>query len=130
MSGSGSIVLDLERKLNYQKFKRRGKRDLFSKISLNYYWDLLKYIDDDYLTEWEVLKFKDLYGTQLANMVAVHSSAFGLGVLLSYPLMSPMIIGATHGYLSRLPVACFLGFFFSMQCGYWARPDKTFHEIM
>ena len=130
MSGTGSICLELERKLNPTKFKMRGKRDKYCQISLNYYWDLLKYIVDDYLTEWEVLKFKDLYGYQLANMFLVHTMAFGFGALLSYPIMSPIVRGATHGYLSRLPVAGFLGFFFSMQSGYWSRPNETFNDLM
>ncbi len=68
-SDKGSIILDLERKLNPKRFFRRGKRDNLCKISLNYYWDLLKYVDDDYLSEWEILKFKDLYANQLGNMI-------------------------------------------------------------
>ena len=66
--GPGSIITELERKLNPNRFKRRTKQDEYCKISVNYYWDLLKYVDDDYLTEWETLKFKDLYAYQLGNM--------------------------------------------------------------
>ena len=66
--GPGSIITDLERKLNPGRFFKRGKKDNYCKISINYYWDLLKYIDDDYLSEWEILKFKDLYAYELGTM--------------------------------------------------------------
>ena len=128
--GSGSIVLEMEKKLNYERYRMRGKRDKYCKLSLNYYWDLLKYVDDDYLTEWEILKFKDLYGYMLSSQVLIHASAFGLGVLLSYPIMHPIISTSTHGFINRLPVAAMLGFFLSIQAGNWIRPNQYFHEIM
>ena len=128
--GRGSIWIELEKKLNYAKWAKRGTRDTYSRISLNQYWDLLKYVDDDYLTEWEVLKFKDLYGDQLMSLVSVHWLAFSAGFALSYPIMSPIIRGSTHGYLSRMPVGFLLGFCLSHQSGFWCRPNQIFHEIL
>ena len=66
--GTGSIITELEKKLNPDRFFRRVKKDQYCEISINYYWDLLKYIDDDYLSEWEILKLKDLYAYQLGSM--------------------------------------------------------------
>ena len=82
--GPGSIILELERKLNPDRFNRRGKRDQMCRISINYYWDLLKYVDDDYLTEWEVLRFKELYSEMLANLALQGISSFGLGFGVTY----------------------------------------------
>ena len=101
-----------------------------AKISLNYYWDLLKYIDDDYLTEWEVLKFKDLYGYQIANLAFQHTSAFLLGVGLSYIVMNPVIKVNQIGFIQRLPVAALFGTFFWIQSGNWMRSNEVFHEII
>lgn len=56
-----SIVYNLERKLSPRRFRRRGANDKLCKISSAYYWDLLTYVDDDYLTDWEIYKFKHLY---------------------------------------------------------------------
>ena len=128
--GPGSITLDLERKLNPDRYNRRGKRDTMCKLSLNYYWDLLKYIDDDCLSEWEILKFKDLYAYMIGTQALMHTTAFGFGVLLSYPIMHPIVKMSTHGFINRLPVAALLGFFMSMQAGNWLRPNEHFHEIM
>ena len=128
--GPGSIVLELERKLNRERYLRRGRRDQYCKISINYYWDLLKYIDDDYLTEWETLKFKDLYVNQLGNILCQTGSAIGLGYIVSSIIMTPIMRGSTHGYLNKLPVTALLAFFFCVQSGHWMRPNKTFHELM
>jgi len=51
----------MEKKLNPIPFWRRFKRDNFCTLSSNSYWDWLQYVDDDYLTEWEILKMKELY---------------------------------------------------------------------
>lgn len=64
-----AMVLAMERKLNPTAFWRRlWKNDKFCKITTAQYWDWLTYIDDDYLTEWEVLKMKELYFWQLQEM--------------------------------------------------------------
>ena len=59
------MIMVMERKLNadsYGWFKYLKKKDkALCKISTAEYWDLLMYIDDDYLTDYEVLKFKELY---------------------------------------------------------------------
>ena len=129
-SDKGSIILDLERKLNPKRFFRRGKRDNLCKISLNYYWDLLKYVDDDYLSEWEILKFKDLYANQLGNMIWQTLSCFGLGYVATSIIMSPTIISPTNGYLLRLPMLAVLTSFLCVQSPHWMRPNQEFHEIM
>ena len=55
----------MEEKLNNQspqwfKYLKRHDKSL-STISIAQYWDFLTYIDDDYLTDYEVVKMKELY---------------------------------------------------------------------
>ena len=55
----------MEKKLNgssfgWYKFLNRKDRT-YSRVSCAQYWDFINYIDDDYLTDWEVLKMKELY---------------------------------------------------------------------
>ena len=128
--GPGSIILELERKLNKERYNKRGRRDLYSKISVNKYWDLLKYIDDDYLTEWEILKFKDLYMDQLCKMLCQSVTMVGLGYLSSVIITAPYYRGPTNAFLFRMPVFALMTFFFSIQSGHWMRPNETFHDIM
>ena len=128
--GPGSIVLELERKLNKTRFGRRTKRDKYCKISINYYWDLLKYIDDDYLTEWEVLKFKDLYVNQLGNMICQCTTMAAIGYGLSTFVTAPFFKITQQAQLYRMPTATILIFFLMVQNGFWMRPNKHFHEIM
>ena len=63
------MVLLMEKKLNYNSsawFKyKNGKDKSTCKISVAQYWDLLTYLDDDYLTDYEVLRMKELYYWQL-----------------------------------------------------------------
>ena len=128
--GPGSITLDLERKLNLWRFKRRSRADNHCKLSINYYFDLLKYVDDDYLSEWEILKFKDLYSHMLANMACQTITSFGFGFALSYIIMSPTLRSPSNGYALRMPIGFLLSFFLTTQSGFWMRPSTQFHEIM
>ena len=55
----------MEKKLNptswiWQKYLTRKDNNI-TKISTAQYWDWITYIDDDYLTDYEVLKMKELY---------------------------------------------------------------------
>lgn len=59
------MIMTMEKKLNNQsphwfRYLKRSDKSL-SKISIAQYWDFLTYIDDDYLTDYEVLKMKELY---------------------------------------------------------------------
>ena len=60
------MILTLEKKLNNKVYNRRfWKRDLWARISSSQFFDWMVYIDDDYLSEWEILKFSELYHWQL-----------------------------------------------------------------
>ena len=72
------MIIEMESKLNAGWFLRRTKKDKLCTITTSQYWDWLTYIDvrslhfnhfllmqDDYLTEWEVVKMKELYYRQL-----------------------------------------------------------------
>mgnify|MGYP006090373117 FL=1 len=59
------MMMAMETKLNngsFAWFKFNNRRDRStSKISVAQYWDWLTYLDDDYLTDYEVLRMKELY---------------------------------------------------------------------
>ena len=59
------MIMTMEKKLNggsFAWFKYFNRRDQnLSKISVAQYWDLLTYIDDDYLSDYEVVRMKELY---------------------------------------------------------------------
>ena len=67
------MIMTMEQKLNPQswalaKYFNNRKDVKTSKISTAQYWDWLTYIDDDYLTDYEVLKMKELYHWQLQEL--------------------------------------------------------------
>jgi hypothetical protein len=66
------MMMSMEKKLNGQspfwfKFKNRRDKQL-SKISVAQYWDFLTYLDDDYLTDYEIVRMKELYYWQLQEL--------------------------------------------------------------
>ena len=66
------MIMVIERKLingSFAWFKLNNRRDRsISKISVTQYWDWLTYLDDDYLTDYEVLRMKELYHWQLQEL--------------------------------------------------------------
>ena len=59
------MIWNMEKKLNgssfaWFKYKNRSDKSV-SRISVAQYWDWLIYLDDDYLTDYEVLRMKELY---------------------------------------------------------------------
>ena len=128
------MIMTMEKKLNPNswglfKFNNRRERQL-SKISIAQYWDLLTYIDDDYLTDYEVLKMKELYHWQLQELSGQFVVHTGVGWGLSMLLMGPIVRSATHGWMLRLPAALSFATFLGVQASAWERPNKTFHELM
>tara|TARA_B110000285_G_scaffold208957_1_gene249564 strand:- start:390 stop:575 length:186 start_codon:yes stop_codon:yes gene_type:complete len=59
------MLWGMEKKLNgnsFAWFRMNYRRDkAVSKISVAQYWDWITYLDDDYLTDYEVLRMKELY---------------------------------------------------------------------
>tara|TARA_B110000305_G_C18963968_1_gene414026 strand:+ start:78 stop:317 length:240 start_codon:yes stop_codon:yes gene_type:complete len=60
------MIVTMEKKLNPKssalyRWMNGGKDRSISKISVAQYWDWLTYIDDDYLTDYEILRMKELY---------------------------------------------------------------------
>ncbi|CDW73363.1 dhhc zinc finger domain containing protein [Stylonychia lemnae] len=126
-----AVILQMEKKLNPSVYWRRfWKHDKYCMISSNQYWDWLTYIDDDYLTEWEVLKMKELYFWQLQEMSGQAVCHVIIGWGLTFPLMGPIVKSSAHGWYLRMPVAMTFATFLSVQASNWQRPSKTFHEIM
>ena len=64
--------MTMEKKLNNQSpqwFKYLNRQDKsYSKISIAQYWDWLTYLDDDYLTDYEIVRMKELYYWQLQEL--------------------------------------------------------------
>jgi hypothetical protein len=91
---------------------------------------LLTYIDDDYLTDYEVLKMKELYAWQLQELSGQFIVHTAVGWGLTFPLMGPIVKSATHGWYLRLPVALTFATFLGVQASAWERPSKAFHDLV
>ena len=128
------MIMQMEQKLNpsgwglFKYFNRRDKAQ--AKISTAQYWDWLTYIDDDYLTDYEVLKMKELYYWQLQELSGQFVAHTAIGWGLCYPLCRPIIKGALVGWMIRLPFALTFGTFLGVQAAAWERPSKAFHELV
>ena len=131
LSERSLMIVEMERILNPAWFKRRTQeKDDYCTLSTSQYWDWLTYIDDDYLTEWEVIKMKELYRCQaqeLSGQFVVHTAA---GWFASFFLMGPVFKGWAQNFTMRLPAALTFATFLGVQASNWQRPSKNFHEIM
>ena len=111
------MMWNMEKKLNgnsFAWFRMNYRRDKsVSKISVAQYWDWITYLDDDYLTDYEVLRMKELYHWQLQELSGQFAAHTLIGYMLVFPLMGPIVKGAAHGWMLRLPptltIATFLG---------------------
>lgn len=125
------MIMEMERKLNPTAFFRRfNKTDKFCVLSTAQYWDWLTYIDDDYLTEWEIIKMKELYYWQLQELSGQAFVQGGVAVALSYLLSGPLIRSAHIGWHIRLPFFLTFFTFLQIQSSNWERPCKSFHDVM
>ena len=124
------MIMNMERKLNSSWFTRRTQKDKYSKISTTQFWDWLVYIDDDYLSEFEVLKMKELYYQQLQELSGQAVCHLLFGFSLSFLMMGPVVRSATHGWMLRIPPTLTIATFLSVQASNWQRPNRTFHELM
>ena len=82
------------------------------------------------MTEWEVLKMKELYFWQLQEMSGQFFAHVIVGWGLTFPLMGPIVKSSAHGFYLRFPVAMTFATFLAVQASNWQRPCKAFHEIM
>ena len=87
-------------------------------------------VQDDYLSEWEIVKMKELYYSQLQELSGQAVSHLIFGWLLTYPLMGPVVRTISHGWILKFPVAISIATFLSVQAANWKRPNKAFHELM
>ena len=49
---------------------------------------------------------------------------------MCFPLMGPVVKSAAHGWMLRLAPAISIATFLGVQASAWARPSKTFHELV
>ena len=82
------------------------------------------------MTEFEILKMKELQLDQLQELSGQWAAHFAFGWLASYAIMGPVVRSATHGWLLRFPIGLSVSLFMGVQAANWARPNRTFHELM
>lgn len=93
-------------------------------ISLNYS------LQDDYLTEFEVLKFKEMYCDHLRYCGIYWGFNLSAGMFTSYMLMGPVIKNLNIHFAHRFAPGVAFAFFFSIQLSNFARPNQAFTEIV
>ena len=71
-------------------------------------------MQDDYLSEWEVVKMKELYTYQLQELACQSAIQFGAGWALTYPLMGPILRAQSQNFILRLPAALTFATFLSI----------------
>lgn len=124
----------MEKKLNptshalYKYFHRADKK--VAKLSTAQYWDWLTYIDDDYLTDYEVLRMKELYQWQLQELSGQFVAHAAVGWGSTYLLLGPIVRAPGIHYAMRLPIALTVASFLGVQAAAWERPSTTFHELV
>ena len=66
------MILTMEEKLNVHKFgwfRYKNRMDTkYATLSTNDYWDWLTYIDDDYCSDYDLIRMKELYRSQLQEL--------------------------------------------------------------
>ena len=128
------MIMTMERKLNggsHALWKFINRKDkTTAKISTAQYWDWLTYIDDDYLTDYEVLRMKELYYWQLQELSGQFLAHTLVGWGLCFPLMGPIVRGATNGWMLRFPFALSFATFLGVQASAWERPSQAFHDLV
>ena len=85
---------------------------------------------DDYLTEYEIIKMKELYRKQIGHLSAGLFLCGVVGWGLTYPLMGPIVRSSVHAWYFRLPVATSFTTFLWQQDQYWVGKNKPFTELM
>ena len=128
------MIMNMERKLNsngwgwLRYISRRDQR--MCKLSTSQYWDLLTYLDDDYLSDFEIVKMKELYRQQLAELSGqfVAHSLVGYGMALL--LMGPRLKSPAHIWAFRLPAALTFASFLGVQAAEWERTSPQFHDLI
>ena len=128
------MIMTMEKKLNptgFGLFRFMNRRDLnTSTISIAQYWDMLTYIDDDYLSDYEVLRMKELYAWQLQELSGQAIAHSAVGYLAAVFLMGAKVKGHAYSRHMRLPVAMSFATFLAVQSSSWERENKTFHDMV
>lgn len=94
------------------------------------FWNLAPFLDDDYLSEWEIFKFKTLFKDQFQKSYIFPSLAF---VVMYYA--SPYYLGLTRKNFSKfkpmkLGCAGVLSYLIYNEINLYPFPSKHFHELV
>ena len=75
---------------------------------------IILFSQDDYLSEYEVLKMKELYHTQLQELQVQAMCHLAVGYAATFPIMGPMLRSSTHNWILRLPLTLTLTTFLAV----------------
>ena len=73
---------------------------------------------------------KELYQSQLQELITSGMLHLAAGWMLTYPLMGPVLRAQPQNFTLRYPAAMTFTFFIAVQGANWGRPNKAFHELM
>jgi hypothetical protein len=73
---------------------------------------------------------KELYYWQLQELSGQFVAHTLVGWALCYPLMGPIVKGATQGWMLRLPPTLSIATFLGVQAAAWERPSSAFHDLV
>ena len=128
------MIMTMEQKFNGGSaglFRFMNRRDPnISKISVAQYWDWLTYLDDDYLSDYEIIRMKELYYWQLQELTGQTVVHAGVGWGFAVLLMGPIVRSHTHAFWLRFPIAATFTSFLALQAAAWERSNKTFHDLV
>jgi hypothetical protein len=87
---------------------------------------LITSLQDDYLTEFEIVKMKALFHSQLTEIVVQGSANFAIAFALSYPLLGHAARFMGGGSWLRFPVSYVLACFFTIQSSKFQRRNEYY----
>ena len=73
---------------------------------------------------------KELYSSQLQELMCQSIAHTLVGWGLTYPLMGPILRAQAQNFILRMPAALTIALFLSVQGANWQRPSKAFTEIV
>mmetsp|Transcript_15922 Transcript_15922/g.24589 ORF Transcript_15922/g.24589 Transcript_15922/m.24589 type:complete len:132 (+) Transcript_15922:3-398(+) len=113
------MILTMENKLKnneFALFRSKFKKDpKICGLSTDQYWNLLYYIDDDYLTDYEIIRMKELYRHQLQELSGQFVAHFAFGWAAAVAISGRLFKGHFYSWWYRFPMAVSLGGFLSIQ---------------
>ena len=121
----------IEKTLRPDYYKQQLKlKDTYIGIGPQAYFSFLAQIDDDYLSEWELFKFKEMYG----EFQRIGFGIFSLTFLATYQL-SPYFLGLVSKNLARnrhykTVGGGIMSIIAYKEINQYMIPNRNFHEVV